>query len=230
MNYRAPREDWYDPIKSTLSLTQQKKETNKSYPPSLFLYFWSALHVTWVHISCTLNAGGNVITSQPCYRSCLNQGLGCRWDKGAIAHTDTHMQTHIRIGMKIQRAARALSQHETNKHTHTHTYTPFPPFSVPSYPLNPVSLLLKIEQPITRIPFVISRSDTEQFTQRQNDRIYKYLHPASEATPILRLPVLKVSALQYCQAGNNGNMWNQFWNMNGFSVSGVNRVWQQALT
>lgn len=94
--------------------------------------------------------------------------------------------------------------------THTHTYTPFPPFSVPSYPLNPVSLLLKIEQPITRIPFVISRSDTEQFTQRQNDRIYKYLHPASEATPILRLPVLKVSALQYCQAGNNGNMWNQF--------------------
>lgn len=103
---------------------------------------------------------------------------------------------------------------------------PIPPF-LDLTPLTPVSLL-KIEQPIPHIPFVISRSDMERLTQRHNDRMYKYLGPASVSTPVFNLPELKVSALQYCQASNNGNMWNQFWIMNG--LSGVNRVWQRALT
>ena len=99
----------------------------------------------------------------------------------------------------------------TPKQTHIHLQ-PTPSSSTGPHliPLTPAyRLLLRIEQPITHIPFVILRSDTTQLTQRQNDRIYKYLHAALEATPVFSLPVLKVTALQYCQVGNNGNMWNQ---------------------
>ena len=48
----------------------------------------------------------------------------------------------------------------------------------------------------------MSRSDTEQLTQRQNDSAYKYLHLASEDTPVCSLPAIKVSAPQRWQAGN----------------------------
>lgn len=143
----------------------------------------------------------------------------------------THMQNHTHgLGRNFRKQPGLWANMKaTNAHIHTYP-SPFPPIGSHLIPLTPVSLLLKIEHPITHIPFVIPRSDTEQLTQKQNDRIYKYLRPASEATPVLSLPAFKVNALQYCQASNNGNMWNQFWNMNGFSVSGVNRVWQQALT
>lgn len=164
-----------------------------------------ALHVLWTHISCMLNACDNVIPSRPSlHRSWLNHGdwLLMR-PKGVFMCRFTHMW----IG-------KALGQHETSKHMHV--YSPFPQNQLNV--LTPVFLHLKNR--------TVHRFHTVGFSDTwHKDKMTAYINiynPCQSAVcQPSNSPLLGAAGFRI-----NGNTWNQFQSMNGFSAGGFNNMWR----